>query len=55
MHLTAGHSGRFGYVLERAFARVSVKHIVTPVCYEEVGEAIVVDVAGADALAPSGF
>jgi hypothetical protein len=44
----------FGLVTKRAVPLVAIKDILAPLGYEEVGIAVVVIVAGADALPPTG-
>ncbi len=47
-------AGFFGDVGEGAVAIIVQEHVVSPESDEEIGEAVVIVIAGADALAPSG-
>src|SRR6202035_4353164 len=47
--------GAFGHVLKTLAAGVPVEVILAPVCHEEVGEAVIIEVGGANPLTPPGY
>ena len=52
--IRVGQAGFFGDIGESAIAIIVQEHVVSPEGDEEISETVVVVIAGADALAPSG-
>ena len=54
-HGVTGHSRGGGDIFKPPFTRVAVEDIVPPIGHEQIGKPVVVEIAGADALPPTGL